>query len=325
MLNTYHFKKYMMPFDDVEFIYIIFKNGSYITLSKTEIISYDFKLYDELVWDHYDFAKKACTGQIKLKIHNYPRHNYDSNIVPAKKDYSRKKYFEELCLEGNNIHSIRFFNEDNFNETVCGNFSSVIENGIVTITAHEDPQKHSSDGENFIIKLFEPKIDDINWIHIDMENCESFYVYQSEIKEMKLEFSKELEGGDGFDFNRKLIGGYIKIKFKDSYDPRQGTIFSIDEEEEDKYEYGDSAPTTASRILKRFRTYFEDGEHDICHLYVTYNNQGYGKDLEECIDIDDIRDIDWDSLTEEEENELPYFIGGHYKIIGDDTLIIYFK
>lgn len=52
-----------------------------------------------------NLAKKACTGQIKLKIHDYSRHNYDSNIVPAKKDYSYEEYFKELSISIQNLQN----------------------------------------------------------------------------------------------------------------------------------------------------------------------------------------------------------------------------
>lgn len=314
----------MMPQKKVEFFYITFNNGSFISLSKNELISYDFKFYDELVWDTNEFVKKACSGQIKLRIKNHAHHIYKTSIVPAKKAYERKEYYEQLCLDGHNIKSIRFFNENNWSETVLGNFSSSLKNDILTIVVHEDPHKHSSDGDEFFIRLFEPKIDDISSINFDMENCQSFEISNGEIKEFNVEFSKELEGGEGLDFCRKVCRGYIKIKLDSFGDPHRGSIFIFDDEE-DQYEYADEPPTTTERIIKYFKDYCENGEHNICHLYMTYYNQGFGKYLKECIEIPDIRNIDWDSLTEDECYEISDYIGGHVKVIGKDTLIIYFK
>lgn len=323
MFNTYHYKKYMMPQKKVEFFYITFNNGSFISLSKNELISYDFKFYDELVWDTNEFVKKACSGQIKLRIKNHAHHIYKDSIVPFKKEYDRKEYYEQLCLDGHNIKSIRFFNENNWSETVLGNFSSSLKNDILTIVVHEDPHKHSSDSNEFFIRLFEPKIEDICKIHFVMENCESFTAYNSEIEEFKVEFSKELFGGEGLDFQRKASGGYIKIKLKKTLDPHNGSIF-VFEDEEDQYQYADEAPTTAERIIKHFKMDPEK-EHNIGELYITYYNQGFGKYLEESINIENIQDVDWDSLTEDEYYEIYNFVGGHTKVIGKDTLIIYFE
>lgn len=314
----------MMPQKKVEFFYITFNNGSFISLSKNELISYDFKFYDELVWDTNEFVKKACSGQIKLRIKNHAQHIYKDSIVPSKKEYNRKEYYEQLCLDGHNIKSIRFFNENNWSETVLGNFSSSLKNDILTLVVHKDPHKHSSDGDEFFIRLFEPKIDDISSINFDMENCQTFEIGNGEIKEFNVEFSKELEGGEGLDFRRKVCGGYIKIKLDSFSDPHRGSIFIFDDEE-DQYEYADEPPTTTERIIKYFKDYCENEEHNICHLYMTYYSQGFGKYLEECIEIPDIRNIDWDSLTEDECYEIFDYIGGHVKVIGKDTLIIYFE
>ncbi len=310
----------MMPLKEVEFIYIVFSNGSHIELRKEEIIDFNFTFYDELVMHDGNFIKKAFSGFIKLNISNKDN-NYKRSIEEGFKLSKRKLGIENLLLNENNVVRLRFFNENNYSEYVQGNFVCTKEEDKIIITAFPDPIEHGHKGNSFFIKIPEYKSNDILSIDFDFENCEHFTIYDVEIKEYKLEFNQKLSGGVGFDFQRQLKGGYIKVKLNYQCN-RSGTIF-IFEDEEDKYEYGNEAPTTKERIIKRLKIY--GNEHNICHLYVHYNGEGYGAPLKECISIEDIRNLDFDKISDEELDEIGWFVSGHTEILGEDSFVLYFE
>lgn len=320
MLKKYIHEKYMMPIKEVEFIYVIFSNGSHIELRKEEIIDFDFAFYDELIMHNDEFIKKAFNGYITLDISNRDN-KFKRSLEKSFEVGKRKQEIENILLNDNNVTRLRFFNENNYSEYVQGNFVTSKKGDKIKISAVPDTFEHNHEEKHFFVKIPDYKIDDILSINFDFENCEHFTIYNDEIKEYKLNFNEKLLGGVGFNFKRQLKGGYIKVKLNYTCN-RSGLIFVL-KDEEGKYEYGDEAPTTKERIIKRLKIYGD--EHNICHLYIRYNGEGYGTPLEECISIRDIRDIDFDKISDDELDEMGWFVGGHVKILSKDTFIIFFE
>ena len=139
---------------------------------------------------------------------------------------------------------------------------------------------------------------------MDFENCEGIEIFREEIQEMQINFEKELEWGSS-SFVRKLRNGFIRLKFNKNITWRKSNLYPV------------SGRNTLAKIEKRLCGKGRS-EIDICHLYITYDYVGYGIDLEECVQIDDIRPI-----QEQEEDEWNY-ISGYAEKQKDGSIMIVF-
>ena len=63
-------------------------------------------------------------------------------------------------------------------------------------------------------------------INLDFENCDGIEIFQEEIKEMQLNFEKELEWSSS-SFTRKLSNGFIRLKFNRDFAELHRRIRSI--------------------------------------------------------------------------------------------------
>ena len=169
-------------------------------------------------------------------------------------------------------------------------------------------------GERHVINLKNVNKKDFRLIHLDFENCESFVVYNDEIEEVNLHFDNQLEWGSG-DLNRKVIGGYIKIKLNEDFAPRENNLFNNDKQ--------------LKVIDFERRLCGKKGEdiHDICHLYIDYYHAGYGGiQVTECIEVDDIKSVEELEKLEKEKSDQWYYCyeGGYSKKFKDGSIIIAF-
>ena len=121
---------------------------------------------------------------------------------------------------------------------------------------------------------------------------------------MQLNFEKELDWGSSA-FNRKLHNGFIRLKFDKKITWRRSSV--------DWVSGKDTLAKMEKRLCGKGRS-----EIDICHLYVTYNYTGYCMNLEECIQIDDIRPI-----QDKDEDEWHY-ISGYAEKQKDGSILIVF-
>lgn len=161
--------------------------------------------------------------------------------------------------------------------------------------------------EQHYINIKNVKKEDVNNINLDFENCESFVVYNGEIKDININFDNQLEWGTG-DLYRKVISGYLKIKLDSDFTSRRNDLF-IDKES-----------LKITDFERRLCGEKGEGAHDVCHLYIDYYHAGYGGiEFSECIDMDDI------NVEEESTNEwYECYESGYCKKSKDGSIIIAF-
>jgi len=129
-----------------------------------------------------------------------------------------------------------------------------------------------------------------------------------------LVFDQQLEWDAG-EINRKVIGGYIKVKLEDK---KYRCCSFLDEYKNIKL----------SQLEKRLCGKKGEGVIDICHLYVDYDHVGYGTRLNECIVINDFKtDKEFDyleKLEDETGEDCCWFESGYSKKLKDGSIIIAF-
>lgn len=314
MNKKYIFPKMQYLKNDTKSLYIFFDNGDYLQIKCAEIINISINVYDKLIRSHHGFNPVVESGYLKLKICNKPAFTHTSHFLYNESDFlkNRKNYIENRCINEGGITEIWLFNENNWHKVLHCKAQAKKEDDFLIINFLQQPEMGSyKDSNNYInFGNFEKK--DINNIDLDFENCESFVVYQDEIKEMNLIFDNKLIWVD--DLYRKAIGGYIKIKLDKDYF-RENSLFDKDKKLK----------------IKDFeqRLCGKKGEdiHDICHLYIDYNHAGYGSSSTECIEIDDVKsDEEIKKLEKLEENDEGYYQyeGGFCKKLPDSSIIIAF-
>ena len=307
-MNYYYKKNFYTP-KQVEFAYLFFDNGDYITLNKSEIVDFKFEFYDKMVWFDTSITPVAKSGFIKLKISKYKSSRYDSQYVNNIKEYNenRKKYIENLCCDDSGIVNIRFFDNNNWHKSVCGKFVGRIENKYLILSVEEIWNNIPSTSENFSISLNSIEKSIINKINLDFENCEHFDIFKHEIVDLKLNLNEKLDE-DSSDYKRQLINGYIKVKL----DP-EITYRNISLASNVKY-------PKVKHIKERLIDGDEKTTHNICHLYINYEYAGFGTAREESITVNG----DWiDDKTIDED--YAYLVSGYCIKEKNDVIGIYFE
>lgn len=301
---------------DIEFMYLFFDNGDYFSLHGSEVIDLKLNLYDRLVWGERGICPVVESGYIKLDVKKRNKAIYDGYLLYNAKEYreDRKAYIENRCVSEGGISHVRFFDENNWHDTLNGNITAEMESEFLILKFLPQEKFGSADGENHVILLNEIGKSIIKSIDLDFENCESFYVYRNEILDMQLQFEEELVWGGG-DLFRSIKSGFIKIKLDKDIDYRQVHFLS-------------DGRVTIKKLEKRLLWDRVQSEHDICHLYIDFDYVGFGFDRTECVEIEDIRpdeELDrLEKLAEEGEYEFDDYIGGYCKKQEDGTIIITF-
>lgn len=301
---------------DIEFLYVFFDNGDYISLCGAELTEYSVNLYDKLVRHGNGFCPVAESGFIQLKIQKRADFCYNRNFLYNPEEYQkdRKKYIENRCVNESRITEIWLFNEDNWHYTLLGNIRAIMDGAYLRFEFISMPQMGDASGNEHYICLGNIGSKAISDINLDFENCESFYVYSKEISEVNLTFEKELEWGSS-KLYRSISGGYIKLKLRKYYNSRSNHL--MDDQNLKKRDF-------ERRLCgkKGFAC------HDICHLYVSYNAPGFGESISECLELNDIKSEEEIEQLEQKEDEMGgiwyFFESGYSKKLEDGTILLTF-
>lgn len=301
---NYYFKKNFYSPKDVEFAYLFFDNGDYITVDKKEIIDFDFEFYDKMVWYQDSIVPVAKFGFVKLKISKLKSSRYDSIYMNKIKDYNRnrKKYIENFCCNDNPLVSVKFFNDNNCSKSVYGQFNGKMDGEYLVLSSIDIWPNISSNSDKFSISLHSVNKSIINKITLDFENCETIDVFQDEIVDLQLNLNEKLEEYSN-DYLRKIKNGFIKIKFNSEIDYRHVLLFS------------DVKNIKVKHLKKRLLGNKDKMEHDICRLYINYDYAGFGIVRNEPIVIDE----NWI-----EQHDYDYYISGYCEELENDEIVIHF-
>lgn len=313
MNKTYYCDKKIFDRDDVDRVIIFFDNGDYVNIHRKEIKRLFITLADRLIWINYSICPVGVGGEIKLLV-NDKFYNYLDNdvFVCDRKIYnkSRKSYIITRCLTDRITH-IRFFNENNWHDTVYGHITATMEDGFLTlsfINAFNEPK----DDTKCYIRLNDTTAKNIDRVFLDFENCEGFTVYKDEIKTMQINYADKLVWGSG-DMNREILNGYILLELQEKDNENRYSI---------EYKKRRKIKDLIERLCyKNVITY-----HDICTLYLEYDYIGYGDRRKECVEIDEVRTPEELKSDEDDEYGEPYpcFIGGYCRKIGKNQVLICF-
>lgn len=312
----YTIKKASFNKKKIKGAYVFFENGEYISLDGSELVDISVNVYDKLVWHNEGFSAVAQSGFIELKIKEHNKFNNDANFLHNQQAYrnSRKKYIEQFCLSEHCITEIWFFDNLNWHKELLGNFRVETDGILLKLTVLPQRQMGDHWGDKHRIMLGEIRKEDVFCMDLDFENCESFKVFNREIKEINLELDKKLELGSNR-FHRRVKGGYIKLKLDKNLRTRPNHLFDDNNLKRKDFE---------QRLCgkKGYST------HDICHFYIDFYHAGFGDLLRECIDLDDMkpkREIDRLIKKEEDDENLYYaFESGYSKLLKDRTIILTF-
>lgn len=290
---------------EVEEAQIFFTNGDFFALAKKEIVEVTVKFYDELCVAERGFCPVAKSGFIKCKINNKSRHRGEQ-LLYKNNEYGKdiKSYLENRCVKEGGIRYVRLFDENHWHVPFYCVAGARKEDDFLILEFQEGASIASADSECHTARVREITKETIEKIDLDFENCDGIEIFQEEILDMQLNFEKELDWGSSA-FNRKLHNGFIRFKFDKKITWRRSSVDWV------------SGKDTLAKIEKRL---YGKGrsEIDICHLYVTYNYAGYCMNLEECIQIDDIRPI-----QDKDEDEWNY-ISGYAEKQKDGSILIVF-
>lgn len=318
MGNKYYFPKVEYRKDQVSRMYIFFENGDFLEIKNSEISDFSINVYDKLIRSHKGYNPVIESGFLKLKISsnrnlaNNPHFLY--NEVDFKKN--RKSYIENRCTNESRIIEIWLFDNYNWHKVLHCDAKGKMEGEFLLLEFLPQPQMGDYQDENHYINIGNIRKEDIHNIDLDFENCESFVVYNNEIKEVNINFDNQLEWDAG-DLCRKVTGGYIKIKLDEDFSPRQNQLFDNDK----RLKVGNFGRRLCGK----------NGEevHDICHLYIQYYHAGYGElEVTECVEVDEAKtDEEIEEIEKEEEKKgvtIYYYEGGYCKKFKDGSIIIAF-
>lgn len=304
-MPRYYFKKEDLKLNNIEYVRLYFDNNEYISLYKDEILDYEFIYQDRLISYRDGIYPYAKTGYINFNIRKYSSGTVKSNFIYNEKAYikNRKQYILDRCMDGG-ICCIEFFDNNNWSMKVFGNFNPIVKNDAMSFEILDSKNKNISD--TFYIDMLDIKKDKLLKLHLDFENCEGIYLYESDLLEVNLNIREYLELGSSY-LERIVDGGFIKIKFNKNIKYRDGYLFDVS-----------NNVITINDAIKRIML---TEEHWICNLYITYNGPGYGDSYKEKMIIQDIRYSDMEEYLSDEEYEEddedyeyePYFVGGHVK------------
>ncbi len=313
-MPRYYYEKEKLKFNNIEHLCLYFDNNEYISLSKDELLDYEFEYQDRLLNYRDGIYPCAKRGYINFNIKKYSSGTVRSNFIYNEDKYrkNRKRYIFDRCIEGG-ILCVEFFNSYNWSIKVFGNFNPIVDNDSMSFEILDSKNKNISD--KFYIDLPEFKKNYIYELCLDFENCETLDLMESDIQELNLNIQEKLILGSG-GFERLVVGGNIKIKFDQNYKYRSGNLFDV---------YGSNI-----NIKTAIKHLIESEEHWICNLYITYNEPCYGDLFKETLMIKDIRydEDDYyefdDEDDEEYDDDIPYFVGGHVQK-DNDLIIITFE
>jgi hypothetical protein len=297
----------------IEYIEILFDNDEYISFRKDELIEYEIKTYDKLVRVAGKVHPYAESGYLKFKIKKYPP--YHCEFIFDRKNYknNRINFIVDRCINYGGIIGINFIDDYNWSYKIYGNFEAIFEDDMLNLIIKPKPVYESSNSDFYYITLPKVKKNLVQSIDLIFENCENVEILRDDILDINLVIRDKLTE---FNYERLIIGGYIKIKINSEYKYRHGSLHNIE-----------SSSIDYKRVIKRI---LELEEHWICRLDVTYNASGYC--FKESFDIKDIRfdyideveDTDIDDNDDYEDIE-PYFVGGHVTKSNDEVITITFK
>jgi len=316
MLTNYIFPKMKYNKNETKHMYVFFDNGDYLDIKGVEIVDLSVKVYDKLIRRGRGFCPVVESGYFKFKICNKPAFTNLSHLLYNEHVFrkNRKEYIENRFIKEGGISEIWLFDENNWYKELICQAKAKMDGELLVLEFLPQPQLGSYSGDNNIVNIDPLNKKDISSIDLDFENCESFTVYEDEIKEMNLVFDQQLEWDAG-EINRKVIGGYIKVKLEDK---KYRCCSFLDEYKNIKL----------SQLEKRLCGKKGEGVIDICHLYVDYDHVGYGTRLNECIVINDFKtDKEFDyleKLEDETGEDCCWFESGYSKKLKDGSIIIAF-
>lgn len=313
MNTTFTYPKRKYTKNEISFMYIFFENGDFISIKGIEVINISVNVYDNLVRHSNGVSPVASDGFIKLKIANKVTFAYNTNEVynPDELKKGRKKYIEERCTKESIIKEVWLFDSHNWHNVLIGNIKAKMEDEFLILEFLPYDTMWAYSSHQHSINLSTINKEKIFSIDLDFENCEGFTVYSTEIEDINLNFKPELEWGSS-DLYRVVENGYIKIKLDDYFKSRKHSLF-------------DFKKLTNKPFELRLCSKKGFDIHDICHLYITYHNAGFGECSEECVEINDIRPEEILNNLDEEENDTYYgYESGYCKKLKDNSILISF-
>ena len=311
---------------------IRFSNGDYLTIRKNEICDISITFYDRLIKHERDFFAVGHSGFIKLKIQSGKAKSEDRKLHnPQEYVKNRKEYIENRCTTENYIESIVLYNQLNWSDQIFGDLYATLENGYLYVKFNPNTRYGTHESENHTVNIAPITEDVIFKMNLDFENCDEVDVYNSEIKEMNLEFEKELEWNSS-GYVRTIKKGYLKIKFDQYYTGRYLSVYC---EDKDEATLEDAEERICDKGISPI---------DICHLYIEYyrhiphtgeaiqiDSLAYkAQDEDISTKIDDYGDYDKeDEFYVDEDNEYynddyePY-VSGYAEKQQDGSILIFF-
>ena len=308
----YTFKKKEYDLKKIEKAQILFSNGDFIELLGKEIVDLDVTLYDRLVYFNNCYFPVGKSGIIKMQISD-KKPKYDASSVYNQKEYlkDRKSYIEKVFVE-EGVYAIYLFDELNWHDAILGNIVVKKEENFLIFSFLEYPSLGTSNSDSHFINLKNVNKKDFRVIHLDFENCDGIDVYQNEVKEINLNFEKELEWNSS-GYCRVIKNGYIRLKFNKEYDFGRKTDLYIPK--------GKFA--TFKHLENRICGKGED-DVDMCHLYISNYHCGYGFEKEEVISLNNLSEYLGNyGEDDESEEDIPY-ISGYAKKQKDGSILITF-
>ena len=295
---------------NISSMYLFFMNGDYVSIEKNEILGVSIRLYDSLVSSGNAFSPIAESGTIRLRIQKVAPKG-GCHVVYNENEFrkGRKLYIEKRCAVEGELSHVWFLDKNCWHRELYGDLAAHIDGGELVLEFLPSRLPKPADAAHHSISL--APINDVEKIHridLSFENCESFTVYQSEIADIQLHFSKELIW-DSSSYIRNAVAGYIRLRIDPDYN-REACLSA-------NWRYP-NVPATKARLEKRLCGNGIDNV-DICHLYVHYMHPGYGNLLEEKIDFPQL----YDKRRTDEEYD-PEYVTGYAKRQADGSILITF-
>lgn len=313
MNTVYTFPKWNINKRGVHSLKLIFDNGNYVTLKGLELIDISINFYDRLVRYGQGVTPVVESGYIKLKILNKVTASYDYSVYnPKLIKKGRKEYIENRCLSESKIKEIWLIDNYNWKKILLGNIVAKMENEYLLLEFTPIQSMGECLSDKHYINWGNLEKEHIFSIDIDFENCEGFMVYSDEIKEINIEFEKELQWGSS-KIVRCIKEGHL--------------IIELNKERNDRnYSFLDDITPKIKHFERRLCGKRGFDVHDICHLYITSYNC-YGNDNEECISVEDFRTQEeyeeYEKLCEYEQMGYDYQ-SGYCKKLKNGSLVITF-
>lgn len=316
-------KKKALRIEEIAWLQIIFDNGDFLPINHTEVVGYRFDCYDRLVSFHNGYAPRARSGEVRLRLKRAFGAPYDQCQLFDSSDYriDRIKAISERLVRDGGIKAIRFFDGDNFNFILLGNFLTESSEGEAIIKAIPNSVDEPYGSDCFHISLAPVRKEDMRIVGFEFENCEHFDVYEDEILSFDVLFGNELEVEPSLLY-RQITGGKMRLKFKETHDDRNCLLSDFE---------CMSQPVTLAAIRKRLTGEKGFDFINLCHLYVKSNHVGFGLAKEEQLCIKDVRPMEIvDGVDETNENDgcddgpFEYFLGGTAKEVEGEIVEITF-